>query len=489
MKNHKKIYIIFTILITIFSISVVSKNLQNDTFSAIAIGKYILNHGLDFKEHFNMNPNLSYHNARYLFNIVMALIYNKFNFFGIYAFVCFIVAIIGNTIFNILLKLKNNIIVSFIITILSIFLSFAYFTARAQIISYLFLIIELYSIEMLIKTNKKRYIIYILISSILIANFHTTIWLMTLVLFLPFLAEFILSKIIKKPKILYYENINIKLLLIAFILTFLSGFCTPLKTLPYTYIFKTMGGLSPLYIDELKKTNIIKTYNILFYTIVYISLFIYSKFKIKISDLFLIIGLYTMGVLAGRNIPFFILLTVISFSRLINNITSKNEEKLNNITDKLEKKNILLIFVIIYILVLSSINFYNNNITKKYVDESMYPVKASEYINSKIDKSKMKLFNEFSYGTYLEFKDIKVFIDSRSEVFCKEFNDTTVLYDCFGASYGFLDYEKIFDKYKFTHAIISKKEKTSIKFYIQKNNKYKLVYDDKYFSIYEKVEK
>ena len=66
---------------------------------------------------------------------------------------------------------------------------------------------------------------------------------MTLVLFLPFFAEFILSKIIKKPKILYYENINIKLLLIAFVLTALSGFCTQLKTLPYTYIFKKQGNI------------------------------------------------------------------------------------------------------------------------------------------------------------------------------------------------------------------------------------------------------
>ena len=280
MKEHKKLYIIFTILITIFSITFVVKYIQNDTFSAIAIGKYILKHGLDFKEHFNIQNNLSYHNARYLFNIVVALIYNKFNFFGIYAFVCLITAVLANTIFNALLKLKNNIIVSFIITMVTILFSFTYFTARAQIISYLFLFIELYSIEMLIKTNKKRYIIYIILSSILIANFHTTIWLMTLVLFLPYLAEYILSKFIKKNKYLYYDNINIKVLLITFILTILSGLCTPLGLLPYTYIFKTMGGISPLYIDELKRTNIIRYYNMLFYTIVYIIVLIKLKFKI-----------------------------------------------------------------------------------------------------------------------------------------------------------------------------------------------------------------
>ena len=484
MKKHKKIYIIFTILITIFSVSLVTKSLQNDTFSAVAIGKYILNHGIDFKEHFNINNNLSYHNARYLFNIIIALIYNKFNFFGIYLFVCLIISILGNTMFNMLLKLKNNIIVSFVITLLTLFFSYFYFTARAQIISYLFLLIEIYSIEMLIKTNKKRYIIYIILSSILIANIHTTIWLMTLVLFLPYFAEYILSKIIKKQNILYYENINIKILLITFILTAISGFLSPLGILPYTYIFKTMGGISPLYIDELKRTNIIKNYNMLFYTIIYIILFVYSKFKIKISDLFLIFGLYLMALLAGRNVPFLIILTIISISRLISPIIGN---KLNNVTDKLNNKNIILILLVIYILVLSSINFYNNSITKKYVDETKYPIKASNYINKNINKSKMRLFNEFDIGSYLEFRNIKVFLDSRSEVFCKEFNNTNIMYDCFGACYGFLNYEDVFDKYKFNHILISKNAKTSIKNEIQKNKKYKLIYDDKSFSLYEKA--
>lgn len=489
MKKHKKIYIIFTILISILSIALVNKSLQNDTFSAITIGKYILNHGIDFVEHFNIQNDLKYHNARYLFNILIALIYKKFNFFGIYVFVCLIIAILGNTIFNVLLKLKNNIVVSFLITVLTLFFSYEYFTARAQIISYLFLLVELYSIEMLIKTNKKRYIIYIILSSILIANFHTTIWLMTLVLFLPYFAEYILSKIkyINKNKFLYYEDINIKILLITFILTILSGFCTPLGTLPYTYIFKTMGGISPLYIDELSKANLFKTYNLLYYTILYIGLFIYTKFKIKMSDLFLLIGLYIMGLLAVRNISFFIILTSIPLSRLVNNIIIKNQEKVDNLTDKLNNKNIILIFTIIYTLIVSSIYFYNNNITKKYVDESNYPTKAVKYIEKNIDKSKMRLFNEFDYGAYLEFKGIKVFLDSRSEVFCKEFNDTTVLEDWFKASFGNSEYEKIFDKYKFTHIMVSKKAKTSIKYYMPENDHYKLLYEDKYFALYEKI--
>ena len=46
-KNYKKILIVFSIAITIFSIGIVYKTFQNDTFFNIAIGKHILENGID----------------------------------------------------------------------------------------------------------------------------------------------------------------------------------------------------------------------------------------------------------------------------------------------------------------------------------------------------------------------------------------------------------------------------------------------------------
>lgn len=490
MKKYKKVYIIFTILITFFSISIVNKTIQNDTFSAIKIGDYILKHGLDFIEHFNMQTNLSYHNARYLFNIIIAIVYNHFGFFGIYLFACLITAIIGNMVFNILLKLKNNMVVSFLTTMIMLFCSKVFFTSRAQIMSYLFLTIQLYSIEKLIKTNNYRYIFYIILCSILTANIHTTIWLMTLLLFMPYFMEYILSKTkyIKRSKRLYYDYINIKILLVTFLLVLFSGLCTPLKDLPYTYMFKTLSGASTLYITELQKVNIFSNYSLLIYTIIYILLFVYFKIKIKISDLFLVIGLYIMSILASRNIAFLTILTVIVIARLITSLLESKSKKLDDEMNKVMNCNLVLIPISIFILIVSFYNFYDNYLSTKYINNEEYPVKASKFINSNIDKSKMRLFNDFNNGAYLEFNNIKVFLDSRSEVYCKEFNDTSILTDYYAAYYGFENYKTIFNKYNFTHILVKKEKKKNIIYsYIEDDSDYKLIYEDKYYLIYEKI--
>ena len=46
---------------------------------------------------------------------------------------------------------------------------------------------------------------------------------------------------------------------------------------------------------------------------------------------------------------------------------------------------------------------------------------ATEYIIDNIDVSKMKIYNHFNFGSYLELNGIKVFLDSINEL--KAFNE------------------------------------------------------------------
>ena len=481
MKKEKRLYILFTILICLFSIFIVNKAMQNDTFSAIAIGKYILNHGLDFKEHFNITSNLSYHNARYLFNIIITLIYNNFGFNGIYIFVILITSLIGIVIFNIILKQNKKIYLSFYTTLFIMFISRGFFCARAQIVSYLLFILEIYFIEKLNSTNKKRYIIYILASSILIANIHTTVWPMTLVLFMPYFMEYVFSKInfLKNSKQLYTSNINIKLMLITFILTIFSGLATPLSLTPYTYMFKTAFGFSKEVIDELKISNLFTMYQFLIYTVIIIYLLVYKKVKIKVSDLFLIIGLYFMGALSNRNIAFLYLICYLSLSRIISELINQSD------FIKLNKNTInLMIICVICPIYLSVFITFILNINKSYFDNTKYPIKATNYLLKHYDKKDIRLYNHFNFGSYLEYKGLKVFIDSRSEIYLKEFNDTNILKHWYAASNGKVDYNDVIKYYKITHVLVYNDE--IINSYIKNDKKYKLIYSDDYFSLYKK---
>lgn len=483
MKKKTITYIIFTILICLFSLFIVNKVMQNDTFSAIAIGKYILKHGIDFKEHFNITNNLSYHNSRYLFNIIMSLLYNNFGFAGIYIFTIIITMLIGILIFNIILKQNKKVYLSFFITLFILFISRGYFNARAQIVSYLLFILEIYFIEKLNSTNKKRYIIYILISSILICNIHSTVWPMTLILFMPYFMEYIISKtkFIKKSKQLYTENINIKLLLITFILTLFSGLISPLVLTPYTYMFKTVFGFSKQIIDELKVPNLFTMYTLLIYTILCIYLLVYKRVKVKASDLFLIIGLYFMSTLSNRNIAFLYLICYLSFSRIINEFVNES------LLIKQNKQSIILLimsFIIPFYIV--NMILFIINLNKPYIDNKKYPTKATNYILKHYDKKDIRIYNHFNFGSYLEFKGLKVFLDSRSEIYCKEFNNTNILKHWYSASVGNVDYNDVVNYYKMTHVLVYNNE--VINSYIKNDKKYKLVYKDDYFSLYKKMD-
>ena len=65
MKENKKIYLIYVILIIIFTSSIVEKRMQNDTFFYIPIGKYIAEtHGIDGLDHWSIHENLRFTYSR-----------------------------------------------------------------------------------------------------------------------------------------------------------------------------------------------------------------------------------------------------------------------------------------------------------------------------------------------------------------------------------------------------------------------------------------
>ena len=486
MKN-KKMYFLFSILIIFFSISIINKVLPNDVFSAIRIGDYIIHNGVDFVEHFNITEGLYYHNARWLFNVFVAIINNYFSFKGLYICVMVTSAIIGLAIFNILVKNKHNMIISFVLSLFTMYFMYSFMTIRAQIFSYLLFLLEVYFIERLIKKNKIRYIVYLSIISILVANIHTTVWPMCIIYFLPYFAEFFLSKIkfINKSKRLYHDDINILKLFISFIVVIASGFITPLGLTPFTYMFKTMAGISSVFIQELQPINIFNSYVMFSYTTVIIILLVWFKKKVKISDLFMIIGLYIMAITAGRNIPLLLMGTVLPISRLIKELLIDIDDKIEIITEKINQNNYLLCLIVLIVSVFSISN-YSNVRFYNYISNSDFPIKATDYLIKNEDINNMRLFNNFNYGSYLEYRGINVFLDSRSEVYCEEFNDTTILKDWYNVSRGIVNYKTVFNKYNITHALVNKNDTVSE--YIRFDDDYERVYSDKYFEIYKKKE-
>ena len=489
MKN-KKLYIVFSMLLIVIILMTVTKEMQNDTFFTIATGEHILQEGYDNVDHLTWHENLGFYKLRWAFDVAIAFIYNTFGFAGIYAFVVIIASLTGLSLFNILLKQKNNIVLSFIATVISMLLMTSNwsFTARGQIISYLLLLLEIYFIEKMISTKQKRYYIIFLVISALIVNFHASVWYMTIILVLPYLAEAIMHKIMKnknleKSKIIL-EPISIKMLIIAILCLVLGSFISPIGTYTYTYMFKVIGGISSTFISELQQTDIISSIGMILGLIVIDILMLATKSKMKLSDILLFFGLYFMAILARRNQAFLYLIGTIPVVRLITNFfetydTENILEKLNNFFSK----NWVLGCTTIVIVIGLSSNMVTR-IREKYVNEKKYPVEAVNFIKENLDYINLRIYNSFNYGSYLELSGIPAFVDSRSEIFTEEFNNVTILKDWLETSRGNVNYNDTFAKYEIDYAIVEDKE--IINTYISADENYEKVFDDETFSIYMK---
>lgn len=481
-------YIILIFLIIIFIVSIVPKEFQNDTFFTIAIGENILKNGVQIKEQLVWHDNLEFTNPRWLFDVFITTIYNNFNFLGIYVAVIIISILQAILYFNILNKITNKKILSFIITIIVMFFCKHGFTARAQIVSFTLFLLEYYCLESLFETNKKRYFIILAIIPLILVNMHSSVFPMYFVIYLPYIAEFILGKLKLKVKndqkiIIEGSNIKITKIISLIIIAVLISFVTPRALKPYTYMFKNMGGLSSDFIAELQPLVVMEQIYFLSIVIITFGLIAFTKVKVNIKDLLYIVGFLLMSLLAFRCIYFFYLISTICVARILNNVI--NEYKIN--LDFLDKniQRIILSFLVIFFVSFCLIEF-TKNLTKDYVEISDYPVDATEYILNNIDVNNMKIYNHFNFGSYLEFKGIKAFIDSRSEVYTEEFNPgTTILEDWHNIVSGSVSYKDIFDKYGITHVLLYNDE--IINTYIKYDKDYNLLYHDDAFSLYEKV--
>lgn len=486
-KKDILIHIIQILLLIIFICSSVDKEFQNDTFFTIAIGERVLNNGIEKEEKLVWHDGLEYTNSRWMFDSIIYTINEHFGFWGIYVFVILLAVIQGVIWYLIINKISKKKFYSFIMTLCVMYLSSYMFTARAQTISFLIFIIEFYIIEKLLETNKNRYSIILIILAALLMNIHASVFPMYFVLFLPYIAEYILYllKLNKSDKLIIESKNNIRKILIVLVITILLGFCLPEGISPYTDMFKAMGGVSTEFIKELQPITINMDLYFWISIIICLSILIFTKTKIRVSDGLFIIGFALMSLSTFRCIYFYYLIAGISIARLINDFFDEYDFSL----DFINKKVIKIIIIMFYIcIIIISIKNLLNNLKKDYINTVDYPVNATEYILGNVDVANMKIYNHFNFGSYLEFKGIKAFIDSRSGIFTEEFNPgVTILKDWLDVTDGRESYKVLFDKYDITHALLFNNEIIAI--YIENDPDWELIYQDDMFVLYERVEK
>lgn len=566
VKAIKKFNIIAIICILIFCITISPKILQNDTYYTIKIGEHIVDtKTVDMKDPFSWHENLTYTYPHWLYDTGIYLVYNAgsniaINFgldaetggmTAIYVSTMILAFILGILIYRANVKINDNHIVSFLLTLGTIYLLRNFIAARAQLISYIFFTLEILFIEQFLKTKKKRYAIGLFIIATLIANCHAAVWYLFFILALPYIGEALIirlmesnlsyrtqkviakyraKKLEKKISKIKDENIeskltiklekfkgsiaeldekiikgtiavkkmeenslrikvekrsNIKWLILVLIICLFSGLLTPQTSFePYTHMIKLLSGNTTSNISEHLPTVLIDSMDALIVLVIVLALLIFTDTKVTLKDLFMISGLTVLMLMSRRQISILVLIGVYSLNKIIMDFIRKYDKQNseNKLLDHLVKPYGSL--VIILLAILCGLHFYGSKGEQEYINKSSYPVEASQFILDNLNVNNIKLYNQYNFGSYLLYKNIPVFIDSRCDLYSPEFNDKDIFSDALDIAGLGVYYEDKFEEYGVTHIITNSDSK--LKMLLERDDNYTKIYEDDYFFIFER---
>ena len=555
-KTKIKFNVLAIFVIVLFCFALTPKTLQNDTYYTIAIGEHIMENGIDMQDPFSWHEDLPYTYPHWLYDVGTYLVFEAGEAIGIGGFTAiYIVTVVlaitlGIVIYYAMNKICKNQLVSFFITLGVMYLLKSFICARAQLVTYILFVLTILFIEQFIETKKKRYIVYLIIIPIIIANVHCAVWPFYFILYLPYIAEYIIAMLtssnlyykiaiksnkhkVKKLtlknkdqekidaitqkietlqkeseefeakqrrrreqpyKIILKKEKCVKYLILVMIICIFTGLLTPLGDTPYTYLPKTMQGNTMENISEHLPLTLIDDVKTMVVIVLFLLILIFTDTKIKLRDLFMIAGLVLMAFMSRRQVSMFVLIGGFVFAKLLVALIDKYdkggaEQAVNAITTIWGK------IITILLAILVAFTLYRGKINNPIVSTSSYPVKACDYILENVDIENMRIFNEYNYGSYLLYRGIPVFIDSRADLYTPEFNGTKdeegeyegrdIFTDYINTTNISRYYENTFKEYDITHVLIRKNTKLNMLLSRDKEH-YKELYSDDNFIFYER---
>lgn len=294
-------------------------------------------------------------------------------------------------------------------------------------------------------------------------------------------------------RIVLKRNDNVKWLILIMVICVFTGLLTPLGDTPYTYLPKTMAGNTMDNISEHLPLTLIQDVKTIVVLVLFLLILIFTDVKVKLRDMFMLAGLILLAFMSRRQISMFVLIGGIIFAKLLVELINKyDKEGTPKVMEAMTSVFGKIITVLLGILI--SFMLYKGKIGSPIVNESSYPVKACDYILDNLDIENIRIYNEYNFGSYMLFRGIPVFIDSRADLYTPQFNGTKneegkyegrdIFTDYLNISSIATYYETKFESYDITHLLIRKNSKLNM--LLSRDTNYKELYSDKNFVVYER---
>lgn len=469
------------VLLLLSCLVVFIPKLQNDCFWLIKVGEHIVTNGFPVTEPLTYHTGLYFPVQQWLSAVIFFIIHKYLGFTGLYLLTAVFSLLVSIAIYKLCILLSDgNRAISMSLTLVTnALMVFMFFVPRPQIFSYLIFILEIIFLELYLKKDNYKYLVFLPILSIILINIHAAIWIFFFLLLIPYLFDGIkqITSYLKIPN--HTKN---KYILLCMIACIICGFINPYGLDNVLYSIKSFGT-GTNFIGEMLpvRFNNILGLTLLGYLFFLAAIYKFVNSKTTLRYALITLGTVYMSLLSFRN---FALLIICATPFLAYYLRNMRDLELNKIS-----KSILFSYKfisIISLLVVLRIGYIAFNPDITIDSKKILPDKATDFILENIDLDSMKIYNGFNTGGYLEFRGIKTFIDSRAEVFTKNINKKEdILTDDINLAYSKVYYKDIFDKYQFTHWLID--IDSSLNVLMDRDDAYEKIYQDEDFAVYQKA--
>ena len=282
-----------------------------DTYFVMNLGRYVLEHGFPYVDPFTIHENLQLVAQQWLSGIVFLEIYQSFGINGL----LFTDAIIGAAMVLIHWRLclyvsDRNETLSFVLSLIVGLLVMTSIVPRPHLFSTIFLLIEVFLLEKFTRTKDFKFLLPLPLLSVLLINLQAAMWLMLLVVCLPFLFV--------------EDSRHVKFLLAAMGGIFLFGLINPYGVDAMTYVFRSYGvSVISENVREMSTPSAHSVFGKGFYLLEALVVLSLAKFKVPWRYIFLSGGITFMAIMNLRSVILFAFLATFPIAFAWKNFTIK----------------------------------------------------------------------------------------------------------------------------------------------------------------------
>ena len=439
-------------LIPAVFVLMMNQSLDNDSWYVFAEGREIVQNGVYYTDQLSMHEGLDVTVQNYGFAAIFYLLYGWLGAPGIYVgmlllnfVICFLIYRICKLISN------NNVNLSLLIMVVTDLLLASWFVVtRAQMVSYVLLLLLIYLLELFIKTDKTKYLWFVPVLSLLQINLHASLWWMLVLVLIVYIIDSI-----KQPR-LHLQGYRTVPLVIVLAAVVLVGFINPYGLNMMLLMFKSYGdGRFHNVVSELSSFSPLRN---VFEFFLYLSivgtlcLYIFGEKKnIRVRYLLMYFGFLILGLNTIKGMSQFVLTMFFPLALVYKSV------RLEKVIEARKGRNALVfwggvtvfaVFVVICPLVVSQVKDYPDDQIKSVLDAMDVDAQGE-------GKRNLTVYTGYDDGGYVEYRGYKAYLDPRGEVFLKKNNNKEdILFEWTDLQEGRTKEGDFLEKYQFDYIVV-----------------------------------